>query len=173
MMNRGTIITTFVLLLASPAACAMGGPGQDPYGLETQGEGSGKDAGNTSSSSGSSSSSSSGSSSSSSGSSSSSSSGSGGSSSGYGGSGSSSGYSSSSGSSSGYSGSSSGYSGSSSGKSSSSGSGSGGSGTCADPNTPANCTACQTAGKTCQPNGCYNGYYCNTSTNGCHSPSSC
>jgi len=25
-----------------------------------------------------------------------------------------------------------------------------------------------TKGETCQANGCYGGYYCNTSTNGCH-----
>jgi hypothetical protein len=25
-----------------------------------------------------------------------------------------------------------------------------------------------TAGKTCQPNGCYGGYYCDLTTMGCH-----
>jgi len=30
-----------------------------------------------------------------------------------------------------------------------------------------------TSGKTCQANGCYNGYYCDTKTSGCKDSSSC
>jgi hypothetical protein len=47
--------------------------------------------------------------------------------------------------------------------------------TCVGPNVNAGCTACLTASQpqTCQANGCYNGYYCNTITNKCYSsPSS-
>lgn len=36
------------------------------------------------------------------------------------------------------------------------------------------CTACQTAGQPCQANGCYNGYYCELSTDKCRQkPSGC
>jgi hypothetical protein len=43
--------------------------------------------------------------------------------------------------------------------------------TCADPNTPASCHAC--SGKSCQPNGCYGGYVCDTMTDKCKAPNSC
>jgi hypothetical protein len=39
----------------------------------------------------------------------------------------------------------------------------------APPDTPADCSACS-AGSSCQPNGCYNGYWCNTSTSRCRTP---
>src|SRR5438067_2630794 len=38
----------------------------------------------------------------------------------------------------------------------------------APPDTPADCSAC--GGSSCQPNGCYNGYWCNTSTSRCRTP---
>jgi hypothetical protein len=44
--------------------------------------------------------------------------------------------------------------------------------TCAAPSTPAACHACS-PGPTCQPNGCYNGYICNTQTNHCGAPGTC
>jgi hypothetical protein len=44
---------------------------------------------------------------------------------------------------------------------------------CAGPGTAAGCHACSSSSPTCQPNGCYNGYLCDTQTNRCHSPSSC
>jgi hypothetical protein len=43
---------------------------------------------------------------------------------------------------------------------------------CADPSTPAACHACS-PGLSCQPNGCYNGYICNTLTNRCRAPGTC
>ncbi len=43
---------------------------------------------------------------------------------------------------------------------------------CAQPDTPAACSACGT-GKVCQPNGCYNGYLCDTDTNRCKAPDAC
>jgi hypothetical protein len=46
-----------------------------------------------------------------------------------------------------------------------------GNSTCAGPNTPANCHAC--SGQNCQPNGCYNGYVCDTVTDKCKAPNSC
>ena len=46
-----------------------------------------------------------------------------------------------------------------------------GNSTCAGPNTPANCHAC--SGQSCQPNGCYNGYLCDTVTDKCKAPNSC
>jgi hypothetical protein len=44
---------------------------------------------------------------------------------------------------------------------------------CVAPDTASSCTACMTSGETCQNNGCYNGYYCDTSTNKCYAQSSC
>jgi hypothetical protein len=42
------------------------------------------------------------------------------------------------------------------------------------PGTPASCNACTTKnGKTCDVNGCYGGYYCNTSTNKCVAKPTC
>jgi hypothetical protein len=32
---------------------------------------------------------------------------------------------------------------------------------------------CQNNGQMCQPNGCYGGYLCDTSTNKCKAPGSC
>jgi hypothetical protein len=43
---------------------------------------------------------------------------------------------------------------------------------CASPSTPAACHACS-PGPSCQPNGCYNGYICNTQTNRCGAPGTC
>jgi hypothetical protein len=43
---------------------------------------------------------------------------------------------------------------------------------CASPETPASCTACS-PGKSCQPNGCYSGYVCDTLTNHCKAPTAC
>jgi hypothetical protein len=43
---------------------------------------------------------------------------------------------------------------------------------CAGPTTPAACHACS-PGPSCQPNGCYNGYICNTQTNHCGAPGTC
>jgi hypothetical protein len=43
---------------------------------------------------------------------------------------------------------------------------------CAGPSTPAACHACS-PGPSCQPNGCYNGYICNTQTNHCGAPGTC
>lgn len=43
---------------------------------------------------------------------------------------------------------------------------------CAEPSTPAACHACS-PGPTCQANGCYNGYVCNTQTNHCGAPGTC
>ena len=42
--------------------------------------------------------------------------------------------------------------------------------TLASPTTNASCTACQTGSHVCQSNGCYNGYWCNTSTDKCSAP---
>ena len=42
--------------------------------------------------------------------------------------------------------------------------------TLASPTTVASCTACLTGSHTCQSNGCYNGYWCNTSTDKCNAP---
>jgi hypothetical protein len=39
----------------------------------------------------------------------------------------------------------------------------------ADPNTPANCSSCGTT-HTCQANGCYGGWWCNTNTDRCQAP---
>ncbi len=41
-------------------------------------------------------------------------------------------------------------------------------GTLVGPNTPAGCSSC--SGSNCQPNGCYGGWWCDTSTNKCHAP---
>jgi hypothetical protein len=49
---------------------------------------------------------------------------------------------------------------------------SGPSSSCAGPSTPAACHACS-PGPSCQPNGCYNGYICNTQTNHCGAPGTC
>jgi hypothetical protein len=44
----------------------------------------------------------------------------------------------------------------------------------ADPNTTAGCSSCSQGSKSCQPNGCYGGWWCNTQTNKCQSaPSNC
>lgn len=44
----------------------------------------------------------------------------------------------------------------------------------ADPNTTASCTSCKSGGKTCQANGCYGGWWCDTTTDKCQpAPSSC
>ncbi len=45
-------------------------------------------------------------------------------------------------------------------------------GTAVGPDVSACCTACTKAGKPCQANGCYNGYWCKTTTCGCESPPS-
>ncbi len=50
-----------------------------------------------------------------------------------------------------------------------------GGGNCAGyaaPNTPASCSSCSSSSSSCQPNGCYGGWYCNTSTSSCHEPPS-
>jgi hypothetical protein len=60
-----------------------------------------------------------------------------------------------------------------SGGGSGSGGGGGSSGSCGPlvgPNVSAGCTSCTSSSSTCQPNGCYGGWYCNTSTNKCQSP---
>lgn len=41
-------------------------------------------------------------------------------------------------------------------------------GTLVAPSVPASCHSCTS--QTCQPNGCYGGWWCNTSTNRCQSP---
>ena len=41
---------------------------------------------------------------------------------------------------------------------------------CAQPDTPAGCKACSGS---CQANGCFNGYLCDTQTNRCHPPTAC
>ncbi len=43
-------------------------------------------------------------------------------------------------------------------------------GTLVGPNTSAGCSSC--SGSNCQPNGCYGGWWCDTSTNKCHAPPS-
>jgi hypothetical protein len=50
---------------------------------------------------------------------------------------------------------------------------SGGSGNCAgyaDPSTTADCKSCGSSESTCQANGCYGGWYCDTASNTCHEP---
>lgn len=42
----------------------------------------------------------------------------------------------------------------------------------ADPTTTAGCHAC-TSSQSCQPNGCYNGYWCDTTTTKCHASPAC
>lgn len=64
----------------------------------------------------------------------------------------------------------------SSGGSGSSGGSSGGNtcGTLVGPTTPAGCTSCSQGSSSCQPNGCYGGWWCDTSTNKCQAaPSNC
>jgi hypothetical protein len=43
----------------------------------------------------------------------------------------------------------------------------------ADPSTTAGCTSCKQFTQTCQANGCYGGWYCNTQTNKCQAPPTC
>ena len=44
----------------------------------------------------------------------------------------------------------------------------------ADPSTAASCTSCKQGSSGCQPNGCYGGWWCNTSTEKCQSaPQNC
>ena len=45
----------------------------------------------------------------------------------------------------------------------------------ADPSTSASCTSCKQGSSGCQPNGCYGGWWCNTSTDKCQSsaPQNC
>jgi hypothetical protein len=44
----------------------------------------------------------------------------------------------------------------------------------AAPNTPASCSSCSSSSSSCQPNGCYGGWYCDLSTKSCHeAPSGC
>ena len=40
----------------------------------------------------------------------------------------------------------------------------------ADPTTSASCSSCSQTTKTCQPNGCYGGWWCNTQTKKCQAP---
>jgi hypothetical protein len=40
----------------------------------------------------------------------------------------------------------------------------------ADPTTPASCSSCSQTSKTCQPNGCYGGWWCDTTTLKCQAP---
>ncbi len=46
----------------------------------------------------------------------------------------------------------------------------GGCGSYALPNTSANCSACTQGSGNCQPNGCYNGYLCDTTSDYCVDP---
>lgn len=42
------------------------------------------------------------------------------------------------------------------------------------PSVPANCKACSADASDCQPNGCYGGYWCNTTITDCHTaPKTC
>jgi len=65
-------------------------------------------------------------------------------------------------------------SGGTTGSSSGTGSSGGGStcGTLVGPNTSAGCSSCSGGSSTCQPNGCYGGWWCDTATNKCQSPPS-
>ncbi len=54
-----------------------------------------------------------------------------------------------------------------------SGGGGGGGSTCGSlvgPNVSAQCSSCSSSGQTCQANGCYGGWWCDTSTDRCQSP---
>ena len=47
-------------------------------------------------------------------------------------------------------------------------------GTAGAPSVTAGCTSCSTSSSTCQPNGCYGGWWCDTSTDRCEeAPTSC
>ena len=43
-------------------------------------------------------------------------------------------------------------------------------GTWNPPNVASACVACAHSDPTCQPNGCFNGYYCDTAKRDCHPP---
>ncbi|HEY8087369.1 MAG TPA: hypothetical protein VIF09_05980, partial [Polyangiaceae bacterium] len=62
-----------------------------------------------------------------------------------------------------------GGSGSSSGSSSSS-SGGGNCGPLVPPGTASTCSSCSSSSSSCQPNGCYGGWYCNSQTSKCQAP---
>jgi hypothetical protein len=44
----------------------------------------------------------------------------------------------------------------------------------AAPTTPSTCTSCKSSSSSCQPNGCYGGWYCDLATSSCHAaPAGC
>jgi len=44
----------------------------------------------------------------------------------------------------------------------------------ADPSTPSTCNSCKSSSSSCQPNGCYGGWYCDVTTSKCHAaPTGC